>query len=577
MRSLLSDFSILCCRCGTSPPPTVIQRFETNAAATKETKAFVQRCDEYVGGARVEATSAQLRLQRYTDRTRATLEVYAPEGTMDLRPLPDDELPPYIRTTIVPSIKDVVDLFNLRGKQVAPFVVLASTLRAEREGRRQEQLRAIITGDAGCGKSRILSALLWYAFQLDASDSLAIVSYTWRAALNVSTEHNPGNSTTSFFGINSYEKDNVRTSNDTLLKVQSNLRPPLRMVCMDEFSFTSAPHYYACHRSANATLKTLGQPVSEDSTFGGLHLVHFGDFKQHPPPKGVPLYYDPLIAAARASLTEKTDKERRKQQAALSSVVRGVGLWRMNEDVFYLEAVHRINGADPDGARLLRYASLFASPTLPTYAQMEEFVDALQATYTPDIMSFASCKPKCLVLRNTVREKLDRRLALMHAKSINRRVVIWRSHHVYADKANGGRDIHSSLQPIVETVTSNKTGDHGIPAVGYFFEDCEYIFNDNTHTHLGRARNNICVGKRLVLDSREPADDLAAPVRVLRFPPLGVYVKPQGQYVPDFCDDPSLSGCIFVEARTTGVIHQVRYSTCSVFQVFVRQLTDRHR
>jgi hypothetical protein len=314
------------------------------------------------------------------------------------------------------------------------------------------------------------------------------------------------------------------------------LSAPLRMICNDEISFTSASHYYACHRQADASMKALGVRPSEEGTFGDLHMVHLGDFKQHQPPGGEPLFYK-----------ENPDAPKHKSDA-----IAGNTLWEANEDVFYLEAVHRFNAAEADGAELLRFAGMFASTSDPSQDDIEELVDALQAKYVADLHQYAHLKPKCLVLRHIVREPLDRRLAFMHAKHMGKRVVLWRSLHIAKDKS----PLDPSLWPFLEAVPSTDTGSGGVPAVGYFFEDCEYIFSDNEQTPLGRMRNNMCIGKRLVLDYREGPDDLTQAVRLLKYPPRGIYVRPEGVDVPTISDDPQLAGCVYVASHYTGAVKQ---------------------
>jgi len=63
---------------------------------------------------------------------------------------------------------------------------------------------------AGTGKSRALRALQWYALQIGAEKMIAVVAYTWRAALLLGTPDSPACTTTTFFAIDSFSDKNGR-------------------------------------------------------------------------------------------------------------------------------------------------------------------------------------------------------------------------------------------------------------------------------------------------------------------------------------------------------------------------------
>ncbi len=70
----------------------------------------------------------------------------------------------------------------------------------------------LLLGEPGTGKSRVLQALQWWALQIGGVDLMAVVAYTWRAALLLGTPDNPACSTSTFFAIDSYAEDKLRTS-----------------------------------------------------------------------------------------------------------------------------------------------------------------------------------------------------------------------------------------------------------------------------------------------------------------------------------------------------------------------------
>lgn len=53
-----------------------------------------------------------------------------------------------------------------------------------------------------------------------------------------------------------------------------------------------------------------------------------------------------------------------------------------------------------------------------------------------------------------------------------------------------------------------------------------YVFTKNIAAGVGAVTNATCVGRAIDLDPREPDDDLAQPYRVLKYPPLAVWVEP---------------------------------------------------
>jgi len=146
------------------------------------------------------------------DEARAARAADTPEGRArlvgiargDLPPLRPGERIPYVRFDVLPTIAQTARLWTLNDKQAVAFAIAADVLRREACGEAvDEPLRLLLTGKAGTGKSRVLQALQWYALQLEGADMLAVVAYTWRAALLLGTPDNPACTTTTFFAIDS--------------------------------------------------------------------------------------------------------------------------------------------------------------------------------------------------------------------------------------------------------------------------------------------------------------------------------------------------------------------------------------
>ena len=92
--------------------------------------------------------------------------------------------PPYIKTVNPPdckgpSVEATVQLFKLCPEQEFPFRLLAATMHDENDNKQDiDQLLLTINGGPGNGKSEVLAAFLWYAFQHDCSHMVAVVSFT---------------------------------------------------------------------------------------------------------------------------------------------------------------------------------------------------------------------------------------------------------------------------------------------------------------------------------------------------------------------------------------------------------------
>lgn len=128
---------------------------------------------------------------------KARLEVMNPDTQVpqvtDIQP---GSPPPFIRLEIPPTITDTILLFTLNRLQALAFAAVASRLQQQLAKQpMQDQLLALLLGGPGTGKSQVLQALEWFAYQHDIHQRIAVTAYTWRAALHVSTPSNPACST----------------------------------------------------------------------------------------------------------------------------------------------------------------------------------------------------------------------------------------------------------------------------------------------------------------------------------------------------------------------------------------------
>ncbi len=217
-------------------------------------------------------------------------------------------------------------------------------------------------------------------------------------------------------------------------------------------------------------------------------------------------------------------------------------------EVYRFKTQHRM-AQDADGRFLQTCCEPFKEPT-PTRQAIAAVCDALQAATPTDFSPILKECPKVVVLRHSIRQKINRYLAVNHANQgfdAPRRLVVWRSYDVLEipNYQPCALSMFPALNAAVAEAPGKKTG--GIEAWCYFFEGIDYVFIDSERPEIGRAKNCWCTGVKIVLDPNEPVDDPTRPYRLLSFPPRAVIVRPHDMDVgTTCCDDEGLvpPGCI---------------------------------
>lgn len=299
-------------------------------------------------------------LHLFTDsegRLRAKVEVLASHTASsppNVEILPIGAHPPdNIKLALRPTIAQTATLYGLDHEQLLPFVLAAEKLLLGSLDKPLPPLRLALMGKAGTGKSKVLTALLWLAFQHDKSQSIAVLSYTWRAVLHISTRNNMGVSTTTFFGIDMFSKD-LRITDKDLQKLYGNLNPEVHFIFVDEIGFIDCHHFSSMHEGAVLASSSDGRlPSSLNDAFGRFDMLCTGDFLQHQPIGGEPLF-SPLLTVEQilrvpAGLTPKSMLKRKHRMDCEQA---GRLAWRQFDDVIILRNQHRVT-ADEDGQRLL--------------------------------------------------------------------------------------------------------------------------------------------------------------------------------------------------------------------------------
>jgi hypothetical protein len=159
--------------------------------------------------------------------------------------------PPFILARDAPTEEQTVSLFHLCPEQARPFLLFARAFLSEKVRAAQRldgvrvnepipQLLLLVTGKAGTGKSECAKAFLWFTFQHRHAHLVGVTSYTWKAALLLGNEHNPGYSTSTFFGINAFQPHSIAGSALEVFDADKY------MLLLDEGSFTGQRHMMVC-------------------------------------------------------------------------------------------------------------------------------------------------------------------------------------------------------------------------------------------------------------------------------------------------------------------------------------------
>lgn len=483
----------------------------------------------------------------------------------------------YVLLPSTPNIEDTIQLFTLEEDQELAFKQLATTLDDMVQGRPVRQIRMLTTGKPGTGKSQIIKAFLWYAFQHGQSHRIGITSFMWRAALHLSTSANPGLSTSRALGVNAMKGDTISPGQNVRERVQAYLSKKW-FLFIDEFSFMSLRHLgrlqeatehflQGCNRRPEDQHKII--PEDPNAIFGShLHVALFGDPYQHECPTGYPLYTciteamatsaeqmavtaakaqkaaeqaakrtraeqqgDAGTARTQAAASAKHAAREQQQQAdLLRQSCKGRDVYLSLDSVYFLQKQHRMGDK-----KLQEYADMFMQPdekSRPTRTQVRAMLEDLNARAVTDIRDLAGRGPRVVVQRNEVRLALEDALVHLHAERLGQRLIVWRSSDMLVSKDDQGKEhnneVPGCLQPALQQLPASKSGH--MPPRGYFFPGARYEFVDNDCPEIGRLNHNLCTAQALILHPDEtrlnPEPEDPREVWHLKFPPMGVYVKP---------------------------------------------------
>ncbi|KXZ42273.1 hypothetical protein GPECTOR_170g188 [Gonium pectorale] len=538
------------------------------------------------------APTLQLLLRNSAD-VHAQLLVYDELGGIAERtnfPRPDHpgEPPPYILLPLdqLPSPDDTAHLFTLSDDQRQPFLLYAQLLLHEKAGQPAPPLQAILTGKPGTGKSQVLLALLWFAFQHRCHHMIAVVSYMWRAALHDTTPGNQGQSTTTFFATSATSHGQPRGRLDRL---QCNLNG-IRLILLDEFSTCSLEHLsHICSNVYDARTHMAPHLLLGTTPLGlfcDLHALFVGDPRQLEQPQHAPIYHgaaredqlrtymNAVYAAARtndraraaAAITaaatattapsplpaDPTDttpppppstdppaiqpatRPTTVLEAALLSLLhpqgtaqeRGRLLWRSIPYAFVLTRQHRaVPSTTPTapGLDLYQEAEFFNGIDGASHDDIVQLCDLYNSRAPSEPDTITD--PYLVLLRHSVRVPALYRLVPLHAAAAGVQLLIWRS----ADFSPDGTPLPPEYLRYLETI-GGPMADFGLPATGTFFTGIRYYFTTNSHPNAHHLHNNTATGLALLPHPDEPPipPPSVAPIHVLRYVPRAIIVRPDG-------------------------------------------------
>lgn len=356
-------------------------------------------------------------------------------------------------------------LARVLDKEVAPAANVAAPMRM------------VLTGKAGTGKSRVLQALQWYALQIGAVEVMAVVAYTWRAALLLGTPDNPACTTNTFFAIDSFKDktgaDRLRSSGKSWEEATRRLRESskLKLIFVDEFSFLSQAHLSAMSRRCQEASGDHSRP------FGGYHVVLVGDPRQHDPPAATPLVSGAARAAALSVGTDERlratpvqheggaascNRQTKRQRERLAADTDGRDTFVSFSTVINLTQQQRLDNSEA-GLKLQRYAELFNGDRVAERREVEEFVDDFNAKAVGELHHLLESTPRVVTQRQKARAAINLALALSVAAHNGKRACVWLAQH-----EKNGEAVDEDTQRLLRQYGTASTFGRLSPALVFF-------------------------------------------------------------------------------------------------------------
>ncbi|KXZ41505.1 hypothetical protein GPECTOR_425g289 [Gonium pectorale] len=411
---------------------------------------------------------------RDTPHVTAKLVLVQADGHEEQQPAPSvwpdsgGSIPPFVRCSNAPSPEETALLFSLTEDQREPFLLYAHLLLTEALGPQHKQppVCSVLTGKAGTGKSRVLQALLWLAFQHDCEKLIGLGRFQRAKQLDA---------------------------------VEAHLSD-VRFIFLDEFSTCSLSHWADICRNVHSarTHVAPSDPFLGNGPLADLHGLFVGDPRQLQQPLSTPLYHGSVrsagvevggAAAAVVVPLPPVDQLLRgllKQHGVKEEL--GRGLWCSIPHAFVLSTQHRQVAADASAQALLRTAETCAGIEPVSNVDVDRLCRELNGQAVGAQWPLPA-EPFVVVQRHSVRVPLAQRLVRMHAAAKGQQLLLWRS----SDLSPDGAALPTSVLHRLEGLGAEKDQE-GTPAVGAFFNGVRYYFTDNERVALHHVHNNGATG-----------------------------------------------------------------------------------
>ncbi|PNH01498.1 hypothetical protein TSOC_012616 [Tetrabaena socialis] len=339
----------------------------------------------------------------------------------------------------------------------------------------------------------------------------------------------------------------------------------------DELSFISDSHWGGIAQSIRDNLIRLPwilKDLPEYNLLAGRPTLFLGDPTQHPPIKGDPVYTHAARLATNSSYLEelmsgvltaeeaaeaiqgpeatankagKKNKETEDKTPKVTlppaypgakskprkrtygpekakRILYGNYVYRSFNMVFMLKKQQR--QTDNASGRLLTELATAFSGGDNVQEKVERLVRELNARVVPNLEALAVDDVRVVVQRNDLHHALNTRVMKARAVAVGARVVTWKVQH---SQVGGGALNKAGVALALSR--DPKDFDFFTPDTVYF-EGAKFVIIHNDGPVVGACRNNLVTACGLLLDAREPPDDVRQPTWRLNFPPIAVFVKP---------------------------------------------------
>ena len=353
--------------------------------------------------------------------------------------------PSWVRLPIPPTLIQTMHLWKFRKNQALAFHICATGLLKTRRDEcgipilssYDDQLRVIIVGEAGVGKSHVLRSLMWFAFQHGWADSVVVTSYQGRPVSNLRNPAVQGMTSCMLHQINSRTNNSARSNAISKTNLMNNFSK-LVLDINDESSLTSADHFDACNKQAH---RGLCSRAIIDSPFGGLHKILCMDPLQHTPVGGGPLWYGESNSVQQAYLAVR-QRDNAPTQNRLLGIAAGTALFKQFTTVVVLDEQMRQDNEIPGANELHTILQ-----SIRQHGMIESIFDKLNSRAIGNGLQgipnhvFDLVNPIFIVPRHTLIDIINKNIVPLKAQRLNRRLISFYADITSQDSDNVGHEL----------------------------------------------------------------------------------------------------------------------------------------